>query len=1045
MLIYMDSGYNLVATVPDHTGQYSSGYNVLWVVGDIAPATQMVAAYRLPDGTYATQYVGQNSTTKADGFPLEQLESLPAWKALLPASVLAQDGTVRMTLYVYTGASVEGQTVTPSSPVTRTVDFRVTQAVPLLLPGTVGELTASESAANLLADILTALKAVKGTADNVSKAVGTPTVPADGSTPAVPATGLFARMETAEGDIDSLESAVTALSAKITADIAAHNRNGAAHEDIRLLLIASDTKAEQAVSTAAQAVSAANSAKSVADTAAAQVKTAYDKAVEVNSLAAEAKTAAEGAKATASGAVDTANQALTVAENIRPHIIFETKAEMEAYIASRPKCKVLEAFENGFSFVAGAAEAGTSGGQKVATLILTAKNAVTINIAWQMEKQQTGGAWATVSGTTTATNDIDLAKGETLLTPMTYTPSDGGTYRFAYAVDADKASVSVSDFSRITSLPALYADEEDIPAGTVWPIKAGLEFWLEETGVPDYWWDGWQAVENEAAVPLEEYVRKDSLTDGLKLNTSGKAVVNPARVPVLAEDGGDGYYVLWRNQNRWSKLVVEQNWYTSGTLPIRDANGNIYLKTPTYDYHAATKGYADGKYQAAIDYTKFAIAGLNLGGWSAQVEAVAAEDITATPTVTLAAGQTKTAATEMSGTLTLTTTVNGQALSATATEGLSGLADMGTVSAKVGTLTLQSGQTFTLPATPANTAGVGYGTSGFRLYAKKGTTAYSGDYVSDTTDSPSADDGTLGHYAAKTLTEAGTYDVYLEYRGEAQDFLYASPVKTLTVSFPDGQVGAYGIAADFTKSMDSTQGGTGAGGTMTFTRTAKGFRLSVAPSAAGLGDTVTATAVLGTVKVESGKTVVIPATRAKTLSLNGSDYDGIDIYVTNAAGTALKGAYVSDGTVVDGSSGGTIDAGHRGPLTLTEAGTYTLRVSYTLIGGRDDNLLTVLTMDLAKAQATFVLAANTEHRVGTADTVTVTLSETPGAGAVFRSALVLDAATTAPTLTLPAVCVMTGDNCTGGVFTPVSGKRYRVEFNWDGAALWGNVLGRSAT
>ena len=197
--------------------------------------------------------------------------------------------------------------------------------------------------------------------------------------------------------------------------------------------------------------------------------------------------------------------------------------------------------------------------------------------------------------------------------------------------------------------------------------------------------------------------------------------------------------------------------------------------------------------------------------------------------------------------------------------------------------------------------------------------------------------------------------------------------------------------------------------------------------------------------MESGKTVVIPATRAKTLSLNGSDYDGIDIFVTNASGTALKGAYVSDGTVDASTGGGTIDAGHRGPLTLTEAGTYTLRVSYTLTGGRDDNLLTVLTMDLAKAQATFALAANTEHRVGTADTITVTLSETPGAGAVFRSALVLDAATTAPTLTLPAVCVMTGDNCTGGVFTPVSGKRYRVEFNWDGTALWGNVLGRSAT
>lgn len=1037
MLIYMDSGYNVVATVPDHAGQYSSGYNVLWVVGDIAPATQMVAAYRLPDGTYATQYVGQNSTAKADGFPLEQLESLPAWKALLPASVLAQDGTVRMTLYVYTGASVEGQTVTPSNPVTRTVDFRVTQAVPLLLPGTVGELTASESAANLLADILTALKAAKGTADNVSKAVGTPTVPADGSTPTVPATGLFARMETVEGDIDSLESAVTTLFAKITADLTAHNQDGAAHEDIRLLLVAADTKAEQAVSTA-------NNAKSVADTAAAQVKTAYDKAVEVNSLAAEAKTAAEGAKTTASGAVDTANQALTVAENIRPHIIFETKAEMEAYIASRPKCKVLEAFENGFSFVTGAAEAGTAGGQKVATLILTAKNAVTVNIAWQMEKQQSGGAWATVSGTTTATNDIDLSKGETLLTAMTYTPSDGGTYRFAYAVDADKASVSVSDFSRITSLPALYADEDDIPAGTIWPIKAGLEFWLEETGVPDYWWDGWQAVENEADVPLEEYVRKDSLTDGLQLNTSGKAVVNPARVPVLGADVTRDYILPWRSGGVWKEVLVEQDWYMPGTIPIRDPNGNIYLKTPTHDYHAATKGYADGKYQAAIDYTKFMIAGLNLGGWSAQVEAVASEDITATPTVTLAAGQTKTASTEMSGTLTITTTVNGQALSATATEGLSGLADMGTVSAKVGTLTLAEGQTFSLPATPANTAGIGLGTAGFWLYAKKGTTVYSGDYVSDTTDSPSADDGTLGHYAAKTLTEAGTYELYLEYRGEAQDFLYAFPVKTLTVSFPDGQVGAYGIAADFAKSMDSTHGGTGAGGTMTFTRTAKGFRLSVAPSTAGLGDTVTATAVLGTVKVESGKTVVIPATRAKTLSLNGDEYDGIDIYVTNATGTALKGAYVSDGTV-DGSTGGTIDAGHRGPLTLTEAGTYTLRVSYTLLGGRDDNLLTVLTMDLAKAQATFALAANTEHRVGTADTVTVTLSETPGAGAVFRSALVLDAATTAPTLTLPAVCVMTGDNCTGGVFTPVAGKRYRITFDWDGAALWGNVLGRSAT
>jgi len=248
MIIYLDTNFNIVSALPERAGQFSQSAGVVMVAGKFASTYQITIAFRLPDGTYATETPGQNSTTAAVQFLLSLSSEVYSdmgfnlWSRAIPTSVTQQSGTVQYTLYIYAGDGVYHTS--------RTGEFSVTHSIPT-------DLVAPD--ADVLQAIYDAFASFSAVATDLKSALygagatDTYTVPADNTTVkrlgAAEATiadheervdTLEAasaehetRVATAEGEIDALQAQAAAVPSDISTAVSNHNDSGTAHADIR--------------------------------------------------------------------------------------------------------------------------------------------------------------------------------------------------------------------------------------------------------------------------------------------------------------------------------------------------------------------------------------------------------------------------------------------------------------------------------------------------------------------------------------------------------------------------------------------------------------------------------------------------------------------------------------------------------------------------------------------------------------------------------------------------------------------------------------------
>ena len=132
---------------------------------------------------------------------------------------------------------------------------------------------------------------------------------------------------------------------------------------------------------------------------------------------------------------------------------------------------------------------------------------------------------------------------------------------------------------------------------------------------------------------------------------------------------------------------------------------------------------------------------------------------------------------------------------------------------------------------------------------------------------------------------------------------------------------------------------------------------------------------------------------------------------------------------------------------LTEhSGTVTLSSGYTggtmtavkdEYGGSDGDDITINTDTTTE----IALAHNTEYRRGEVSSLTISLPSTIPER--LDCMVAFSTGSTAPTVTLPSGMAITGDDVSGGAFSPAANKRYNLMIWYDGVMVWCSIVGVS--
>lgn len=263
--------------------------------------------------------------------------------------------------------------------------------------------------------------------------------------------------------------------------------------------------------------------------------------------------------------------------------------------------------------------------------------------------------------------------------------------------------------------------------------------------------------------------KQSKLTTGSGIDITDNTIKVTDNVPYIASPTTAGTQAIVRESGKWSSVNVSAS-LGAYTIARRGANGVLAVGTPTADNHAVTKSYMDNK--------------------------------VGSPTcpdgmLSLQAGKTVTGTSTQGGAVTLTTSVTGKRVTITYSDELSSLGDTSYISTAIGTITLTSGQSFTIPATAAGTGGKSPWNDeyyGLKIYALKDGVIYAGTFVVD----EAQEAGGTGHYSDEKLTEAGTYTLYASAGALSTDGSYGAPFTSTTVDL----TGAYGLYAFVTASGD---------------------------------------------------------------------------------------------------------------------------------------------------------------------------------------------------------------------------------------------------